>query len=158
MNGLGAFLRRKPLAGMMFAPEPAPAKAGDGPTLEWVPGQHWDPIVILDDAASEHYSMFFVEQEGTASSFRAMVEVIKGCGLPSILYSDRGSHYWHTGQAGGRPRAPNSVRAGHAPARGGDDSRVVPRGAGGGANGCSPSIGSACRRSSRRQASTPWRR
>jgi len=26
-------------------------------------------IVTMDDATSEHYSMFFVEEEGTASSF-----------------------------------------------------------------------------------------
>ena len=64
----------------------------DGSTHEWVPGQHWDLIVILDDATSEHYSMFFVQEEGTASSFQAMAEVIKTRGLPSSLYTDRGSH------------------------------------------------------------------
>ena len=36
--------------------------------------------VTLDDATSEHYSMFFVEEEGTASSFRGMGEVIEGWG------------------------------------------------------------------------------
>ena len=40
----------------------------DGSTHEWVAGQKWDLIVTLDDATSEHYSMFFVEEEGTASS------------------------------------------------------------------------------------------
>ena len=56
---------------------PAPAKAGDGSTHEWTPGQHRDLIVTLDAAASEHYPMFFVEEEATASSFRAMAEVIE---------------------------------------------------------------------------------
>ena len=46
--------------------------------------------------------MFFVEEEGTASSFRGMAEVIEGWGLASSLYTDRGSHYWHTPEAGGK--------------------------------------------------------
>ena len=74
----------------------------DGSTHEWVPGKYWDLIITLDDATSEHYSMFFVEEEGTASSFRAMQEVITTQGLPSSLYTDRGSHYWHTPTAGGK--------------------------------------------------------
>ena len=74
----------------------------DGSTHEWVPAQHWDLIITLDDATSEHYSMFFVEEEGTASSFQGMGEVIEGWGLPSSLYTDRGSHYWHTPEAGGK--------------------------------------------------------
>ena len=60
---------RAPLAGMMLHQ--------DGSTHEWVPGRHWDLIITLDDATSEHYSMFFVEEEGTASSFRGMAEVIE---------------------------------------------------------------------------------
>ena len=46
--------------------------------------------------------MFFVEQEGTASSLRGMTEVIRTRGLPSSLYTDRGSHYWLTPEAGGK--------------------------------------------------------
>ena len=74
----------------------------DGSTHQWVPGQLWDLIITLDDATSEHYSMFFVEQEGTASSLRGMTEVIRTRGLPSSLYTDRGSHYWLTPEAGGK--------------------------------------------------------
>ena len=37
----------------------------DGSTHEWVPGCQWDLIVTLDDATSELYSAFFVEEEGT---------------------------------------------------------------------------------------------
>ena len=74
----------------------------DGSTHEWVPGQRWDLIVTLDDGMSEHYSMFFVEEEGTASSFRGMAEVMEGWGLPSSLYTDPGSHYWFTPEAGGK--------------------------------------------------------
>ena len=66
------------------------------------PRQHWDLAITLDDATSQHYSMFFVETDGTASSFQRMVEVAEHRGLPSSLYTDRGSHYWHTPEAGGK--------------------------------------------------------
>ena len=74
----------------------------DGSNHEWVVGQKWDLIVTMDDATSEHYSMFFVEEEGTASSFRGVHDVITARGLFSSFYSDRGSHYWHTPHADGK--------------------------------------------------------
>lgn len=74
----------------------------DGSSHEWVPGQRWDLIVTLDDATSEHYSMFFVGEEGTMSSLLGVQEVIASRGLFSSFYSDRGSHYWHTPEAGGK--------------------------------------------------------
>ena len=74
----------------------------DGSTHEWIPGHKWDLIVTMDDANNEHYSMFFVEEEGTASSFRGVGDVIEAHGLFASFYSDRGSHYWHTPEAGGK--------------------------------------------------------
>ncbi len=74
----------------------------DGSNHEWVPRQKWDLIVTMDDATSVHYSMFFVEEEGTASSFRGVQDVIACRGLFSSFYSDRGSHYWHTPEADGK--------------------------------------------------------
>jgi hypothetical protein len=74
----------------------------DGSTHEWVPGCQWDLIVTLDDATNEIYSAFFVEEEGTMSSLQGLREVIAIRGLFSSLYTDRGSHYWHTDVAGGR--------------------------------------------------------
>ena len=56
------------------------------------PGHVWDLIVTMDDATGEHYSMFFVEQEGTASSFRGVRETIEGHGLFASLYT--GSRRW----------------------------------------------------------------
>jgi len=85
---------RKPLPGMMLHQ--------DGSTHEWVPGCQWDLIVTMDDATSTLYSAFFVEEEGTLSSFRGVQEVIETQGLFSSLYTDRGSHYWHTEEAGGK--------------------------------------------------------
>jgi hypothetical protein len=57
-----------------------------------------DLVVTLDDATSEIYSAFLVEEEGTASTFQALLEVARG--LPSSLYTDRGSHYFLTPTAG----------------------------------------------------------
>src|SRR3990167_8340732 len=74
----------------------------DGSTHEWVPGCQWDLIVTLDDATSEIYSAFFVEEEGTLSSLRGLREVMETKGLFRSLSTDRGSHYWHTDEAGGK--------------------------------------------------------
>jgi len=74
----------------------------DGSTHEWVPGKKWDLIVTMDDATNEHYSMFFVPEEGTFSSFQGVRDTILQKGLFSSLYTDRGSHYWFTPDTGGR--------------------------------------------------------
>jgi transposase len=85
---------RKPLPGMMLHQ--------DGSTHEWVSGCQWDLIVTMDDATSELSSAFFVEEEGTMSSFQGLREVIERKGLFSSLYTDRGTHYWHTKEVGGK--------------------------------------------------------
>ena len=84
------------------APYPGMMLHQDGSTHEWVEGKKWDLIITLDDATSEHYSMFFVTEEGTTSSFRGVRDVIKKKGLFASFYTDRGSHYWHTPEAGGK--------------------------------------------------------
>jgi transposase len=86
----------------------------DGSTHQWVTGQMWDLIVTMDDATNEHYSMFFVAQEGTASSFRGVAETIHTHGLCCALYTDRGSHYWHTPEAGGKVDKKNLTQFGRA--------------------------------------------
>ena len=86
----------------------------DGSTHEWVANQKWDLIVTMDDATNEHYSMFFVAEEGTASSFRGVQEVIEKRGLFSSFYSDRGGHYWHTPEAGGKVNKHNPTQFGQA--------------------------------------------
>ena len=40
------------------------------------------------------------EEEGTASTFRALNEVFRTHGLPMSLYTDRGGHYFHASKAG----------------------------------------------------------
>jgi len=86
----------------------------DGSTHEWVIEQKWDLIVTMDDATSWHYSMFFVDEEGTASSFRGVQDVIDAQGLFSSFYSDRGSHYWHTPDADGKVDKENLTQFGRA--------------------------------------------
>jgi transposase len=86
---------RRPLPGMMLHQ--------DGSRHAWLAGQPaMDLIVTMDDATSEIYSAFLVEEEGTASTFRGLLEVCGRHGLPLSLYTDRGSHYFHTPEAGGR--------------------------------------------------------
>ena len=84
---------RKPCIGMMLHQ--------DGSRFAWLEGQpELDLIVTMDDATSEIYSAFLVEEEGTASTFHALLEVFTTHGLPSSLYTDRGSHYFLTPNAG----------------------------------------------------------
>ncbi len=113
---------RRPLPGMMLHQ--------DGSDHEWVPGRFWDLIVTMDDATNEIYSAFFVNEEGTMSTFRAHNEVIVRHGLFCSLYVDRGSHYWHTPQAGGKVDETNSHpgRAGLESAGNRDDSVLLSRG------------------------------
>jgi transposase len=84
---------RRPLPGMMLHQ--------DGSRHVWVQGQPaLDLIVTLDDATSAIYSAFLIEEEGTASTFRALREVFGERGLPLSLYTDRGAHYFFTAEAG----------------------------------------------------------
>ena len=85
---------RKPLIGMMLHQ--------DGSRHAWLRGQQHDLIVTLDDATGAIYSAFLVDEEDTMSSFMGVAEVIARHGLFNSLYTDRGSHYWHTAHAGGK--------------------------------------------------------
>ena len=84
---------RRPVRGMMLHQ--------DGSRHAWLEGQpQLDLIVTMDDATSEILSMFLVKEEGTASTFRALREVISEHGLFCELYTDRGAHYFYTSEAG----------------------------------------------------------
>jgi transposase len=98
---------RRPLPGMMLHQ--------DGSRHAWLEGQDpMDLIVTMDDATSEIYSAFLVEEEGTASTFRALLEVFGRHGLPLSLYTDRGSHYFHTPEAGGKVDRDQPTQVGRA--------------------------------------------
>jgi transposase len=85
---------RRPLTGMMLHQ--------DGSRHRWLEGldAQLDLIVTMDDATSSIYSAFLVDEEGTQSSFQGLAAVIAKHGLPCSLYTDRGSHYFHTPKAG----------------------------------------------------------
>jgi transposase len=86
---------RRPLVGMLLHQ--------DGSRHAWLQGRGpLDLIVTLDDASSAIYSAFLVEEEGTMSSFSGLLAVVADQGLPCSLYTDRGSHYFHTPEAGGK--------------------------------------------------------
>ncbi|HQT79502.1 MAG TPA: ISNCY family transposase, partial [Rhodopila sp.] len=85
---------RRPLPGMMLHQ--------DGSRPAWLAGREpLDLIVTMDDATNEIYSAFLVAEEGTASTFQALLEVFGKHGLPLSLYTDRRSHYFLTPEAGG---------------------------------------------------------
>jgi hypothetical protein len=99
-------LRRPPPGMMLFQ---------DGSQHELLAGQsELDLIVTLDDATSEIYSAFLVEEEGTASSFMGSHEMIAAKGLFSSLYTDQGSHYFLTPKAGGKVDRAHLTQVGRA--------------------------------------------
>jgi hypothetical protein len=95
---------RRPLLGMMLFQ--------DGSTHEWFAGKPVvDLIVTMDDATSEIFSMFFVEQEGAASTSRWLRETIGAKGLFSSFYQRRRSSRQPPRPFGARsPCAPSSAR------------------------------------------------
>jgi transposase len=87
---------RRPMVGMMLHQ--------DASMHAWLPGdgRKYDLVVTMDDATSAIYSAFLVDEEGTASSFRGLGEVVERYGLFCSFYTDRGSHYFYTPEAGGK--------------------------------------------------------
>jgi transposase len=98
---------RRPLPGMLLHI--------DGSRHSWFQDQRWyDLLVILDDATSQIYYAQLVEEESTATVMAALREVIERQGLFCALYSDRGSHFWHTPKAGGKVEAERLTQIGRA--------------------------------------------
>jgi len=84
---------RRPLPGMLVFQ--------DASTHHWLPkGAQLDLVATMDDATGRILSIFLVEEEGTASSFRGLKETIEAHGLFSSFYTDRASHYFYTPKAG----------------------------------------------------------
>lgn len=84
---------RRPMPGMMLFI--------DGSRHEWVEGRQNDLMLMLDDANNEVYWAELVEEEDTRSTLRAVRGVIEKQGLFCSLYTDRGSHFFHTPKADG---------------------------------------------------------
>jgi len=98
---------RRPLPGMMLHQ--------DGSRHVWVAGlDALDLIVTMDDATNTIYSAFLLAEEGTDSTFRALLEVFGAHGLPLSLYTDRGTHYFYTPDAGGNVDRKSPTQVGRA--------------------------------------------
>ena len=98
---------RRPFPGMLLHQ--------DGSRHVWIEGlPAMDLIVTMDDATSEVYSMLLVEEEGTASTFQALGEVIGEHGLFCAFYTDRGSHYFHPPKAGEKVSKTQQTQVGRA--------------------------------------------
>jgi hypothetical protein len=99
---------RKPMEGMMLHQ--------DGSTHRWIPclDFNMDLIVTMDDASSQVTSGFLIAQEGTESSLQGVKETILEKGIFCSLYTDRGSHYAHTPEAGGKVDKNNPTQLGRA--------------------------------------------
>jgi transposase len=98
---------RRPMAGMLVHQ--------DASRHAWLAGRApLDLVATLDDATSEVYSAFLVAEEGTASSFQGIAETIAAKGLFCALYTDRGSHYFVTPEAGGKVSRQQLTQVGRA--------------------------------------------
>ena len=87
---------RRPLPGMMLYV--------DGSTHAWIPAlapARYDLVAVVDDATTDCYYAQLVEQEGTLTVMAALAGVVREKGLFCSLYTDRGSHFFHTPKAGG---------------------------------------------------------
>jgi transposase len=103
--GRGKYRRkreRRPMVGMLVHL--------DASEHQWIPGlPRWDLVVALDDADGRILYARFVEEEGTASTFQALLAVLRRHGRFSELYTDRGSHFCTTAKAGGKPTTDGQV-------------------------------------------------
>lgn len=98
---------RRPLPGMMLFQ--------DASTHAWLEGRGpLDLVATMDDATSRILSIFLVDEEGTWSSLRGIREAIERHGLFSSFYTDRGSHYFFTPEAGGKVDATRPTQVGRA--------------------------------------------
>jgi hypothetical protein len=87
----------------------------DGSREVWLEGQPaLDLIVTMDDATSEIYSAFLIEEEGTMSTFSGLLDVMAVHGVPSSFYTDRGSHYFFTPEAGEKASKTQRTQVGRA--------------------------------------------
>lgn len=87
---------RRPMRGMLVHL--------DASTHEWIAGLPMqDLVVALDDADGRILYAQCVPQEGTASTFAALKQMLQTHGRFVELYTDRGSHFCHTRTAGQAP-------------------------------------------------------
>jgi hypothetical protein len=77
----------------------------DGSDHEWLqlcPGERQVLLLVIDDATGWNLAGRLVDAESTKHCLGIMRVVVEVYGIPSQLYTDRGSVYWHTPRAGGQ--------------------------------------------------------
>jgi len=77
----------------------------DGSDHEWLalcPGERQVLLLVVDDATSKNLSGRLASGETTRDCLSLMREVVEHHGIPMSLYTDRGSVYWLTSEAGGK--------------------------------------------------------
>ena len=85
----------------------------DGSEHRWIEGLPMkDLIVLLDDADGRILFARFVDEEGTLSTFEALLHVLIRHGRFGELYTDRGSHFCTTTAAG---KGPDAIQNGQVP-------------------------------------------
>jgi hypothetical protein len=97
-RGRGKYRRqreRRPMRGMLVHL--------DASTHPWIAGSPRDLVVALDDADGRILYARFWAQEGTMSTLGALKHVLIRHGRFCELYTDRGSHFCLTPEAGGDP-------------------------------------------------------
>jgi transposase len=98
---------RRPMQGMMLHQDASKhAWLANRPAL--------DLVITMDDATSAIYAAFLVPEEGTRSSLLGLAETIERHGLFMELYTDRGSHSFHTPEAGGKVSKTELTQVGRA--------------------------------------------
>lgn len=87
---------RRPMVGMLLHM--------DASTHLWLEGiEPWDLVVVLDDADGRILFAQFFPQEGTFSTLVALADVLRRFGRFCEFYTDRGSHFCRTAEAGAAP-------------------------------------------------------
>lgn len=96
---------RRPMVGMLLHL--------DGSEHRWIEELPMkDLIVLLDDADGRILFARFVDEEGTLSTFEALLHVLTRHGRFGELYTDRGSHFCTTTVAG---KGPDAIQNGQVP-------------------------------------------
>ena len=115
-----------PACGVLGAPGAAARGGGGGSAVRgWSPGLERAPFLrrglcgggrgaAVVHLGEEPASGSGAGEEGTWSSLRGVWETVEAKGLFDSLYTDRGSHYWHTPEAGGKVDKDNPTQFGRA--------------------------------------------
>ena len=104
----------------------------DGSHHRWLgeQGPRFVLLLAVDDATGTVPDALFSQEEDTRGYFLLMEGLIRQCGIPLAVYSDRHAVFKHTGEVGQKPARANPVRPRHGGAGDTPDIRQVTAGEG----------------------------